>query len=249
MGFFSADAASVVTSRSSRRRKVHSSSHGHSHRHRRSRSSSSDRSRSRGPASIVGSFFNMATGNNSRSHSHWASNNNSKSSFFGASRPSYYKRSPRAGFMTRAYKHLKRIIRDILHWVKRHPIKVFMLVIIPLITSGALVALLARFGLRIPAKLEHWLRTGARAASGDTFGAVGEAMRMTSGGSSNHAATAAAATTAAIGGMGLGMSNNHGFYKSSGSSSTHSVADGYAGRSSSSSEPSLWNTAVNFFRD
>ncbi|KAL5596955.1 hypothetical protein BROUX41_006372 [Berkeleyomyces rouxiae] len=239
MGFFSADAASVITSRSSRRHKArssHSSSH-HHQRRRRSRSSSADRSRSRGPAaSFVGSFFNMAGGNNSRSgSSHWGANN-SKSSFFGASRPSYYKRSPRAGFLARAYKQLKRILRDILHWTKRHPLKVFMLVIIPLITSGALVALLARFGLRIPAKLEHLLRTGARAASGDALGAVGDAMRMTSAGGA-PAAAVAAATTAAAGSAYYG-----------GGSSTHSIADGYVGRSGSP-EPSLWNSAIKIFRD
>ncbi|KAA8576788.1 hypothetical protein EYC84_006845 [Monilinia fructicola] len=38
--------------------------------------------------------------------------------------------------------------------MKRHPVKVFMLVIMPLITGGALAALLKKFGLRLPGGLE-----------------------------------------------------------------------------------------------
>lgn len=93
-------------------------------------------------------------------------------------RPSYYKRSPRQGFMARAYKKVKRLFRDLVHYAKRHPWKVFFLVIMPLVTTGALGALLARFGLRIPAGLERMLGMASRAASGDSFGLARDAMRM-----------------------------------------------------------------------
>jgi hypothetical protein len=93
-------------------------------------------------------------------------------------KPSYYKRSPRHGFVHRAYKQLKRILRDLVSYAKRHPMKVFMLVLMPLITGGALTALLARFGLRMPPTLERMLGVGMKAASGDGIGLVGEAMRM-----------------------------------------------------------------------
>ncbi len=93
-------------------------------------------------------------------------------------KPSYYKRSPRPTFVTRAYKKLKRLLRDLVYYAKHHPVKVFMLVIMPLLTGGALTALLARFGLRMPAGLERMMGMGAKAMSGDSIGLVGEAVRM-----------------------------------------------------------------------
>lgn len=77
---------------------------------------------------------------------------------------------------------MKRLFRDLVHWAKRHPWKVFFLVIMPLITGGFLTALLARFGLRIPPMIERMLSTASKAASGDSVGLVGDAVRMASGG-------------------------------------------------------------------
>jgi hypothetical protein len=67
---------------------------------------------------------------------------------------SHYKRSPRSGYLKRAYAQLRRLLRDLIYYMKRHPMKVFMLVIMPLITGGALTGLLARFGIRLPGGLE-----------------------------------------------------------------------------------------------
>lgn len=92
--------------------------------------------------------------------------------------------------MQRSYRKLKRLLRDLVHYAKRHPLKVFMLVVMPLITGGALTALLARFGMRMPAALESLLGMGAKAMRGDSIGLVGDAVRMASG-----AGAAAAATT------------------------------------------------------
>lgn len=39
--------------------------------------------------------------------------------------------------------------------MKKNPVKVFMLVIMPLITGGALTQLLSRFGIRLPVGLER----------------------------------------------------------------------------------------------
>lgn len=55
------------------------------------------------------------------------------------------------------------------------------MVIMPLITGGALTALLARFGLRIPPAIERMLGVASKAATGDSSGLVGEAVRMASG--------------------------------------------------------------------
>ncbi|KAB5580009.1 hypothetical protein GE09DRAFT_1254311 [Coniochaeta sp. 2T2.1] len=110
--------------------------------------------------------------------------NASRSSFFGFGQrtPSYYKRSPRPSFIQRSLKQVKRLLRDLVYYAKRHPLKVFALVIMPLVTGGFLTALLARFGLRLPAGLERMLGVAVKAGAGDGIGLVGEAVRMASGG-------------------------------------------------------------------
>jgi hypothetical protein len=39
--------------------------------------------------------------------------------------------------------------------MRRHPVKVFFLVIMPLLTGGALTKILAQFGVRLPRGLEN----------------------------------------------------------------------------------------------
>ncbi|GAB1310790.1 Prenylated rab acceptor 1 [Madurella fahalii] len=100
----------------------------------------------------------------------------------GGSGTSHYKRSPRPGFVARALRKLKRLLRDLVYYAKRHPVKVFMLVIMPLVTTGALTALLARFGLRLPPFVERMLGVAAKAGAGDSAGLVGEAVRLVKNG-------------------------------------------------------------------
>lgn len=104
-----------------------------------------EKERSRGLGSIFG-------GGSEGKHSA------SRSSFFGGfgsgRSSSYYKRSPRQGYLKRIYAKLRRLLRDLIYYMKKNPMKVFMLVIMPLITGGALTTLLAKFGLRLPAGLQ-----------------------------------------------------------------------------------------------
>ncbi|CAK7220726.1 hypothetical protein SCUCBS95973_004260 [Sporothrix curviconia] len=203
--------------------KHHSSRHGDRERERERERGYEKRSRSRsrsGTRSInisARSFFGLDDEKSRRHHQSSSSShhhgNKSTTSFFslpnvssrsifssfgrsgggGGSSSSYYRRQPRTSFMQRAYKKLKRLIRDLIYYAKKHPMKVFMLAIMPLITGGALTALLARFGLRMPQSLERMVGAGARAMSGDSVGLVGEAMRM-----------AAVAGTGAAGASGVG---------------------------------------------
>ncbi|KXX74101.1 hypothetical protein MMYC01_208913 [Madurella mycetomatis] len=101
---------------------------------------------------------------------------------FGGGGTSHYRRSPRPGFVARALRKLKRLLRDLVYYAKRHPFKVFMLVIMPLVTTGALTALLARLGLRLPPFVERMLGLAARAGAGDSAGLVGEAVRLVKNG-------------------------------------------------------------------
>jgi hypothetical protein len=86
---------------------------------------------------------------------------------------SYYKRSPRSGYLKRAYAQLRRLLRDLIYYLKRHPMKVFMLVIMPLITGGALTGLLARFGIRLPGGLEKMFGAAGGGGYGVGRGAGG----------------------------------------------------------------------------
>lgn len=53
-----------------------------------------------------------------------------------------------------------------------------MLVLVPLVACGALTALLARFGLRLPSYVERLITTAGKLATGDSVGLVGEAVKM-----------------------------------------------------------------------
>ncbi|ROT37191.1 hypothetical protein SODALDRAFT_351526 [Sodiomyces alkalinus F11] len=196
MGFFDFDGGSVLSTRSSHSHRKSKSSKPKRHRGERGRSPRS-RSTSVGRRSVFagGSVFGgeeYEKGNASRS-SFFGIPNASRSSFFGFSRPSYYKRSPRQGYLHKAKKIVRRLWRDLGRYAKEHPIKVIMLVLMPLITGGFLTTLLAKFGLRLPKTVERLIGVGARAASGDSLGFMSEAVRFAGdsfGGKSNAAAGA-----------------------------------------------------------
>lgn len=58
--------------------------------------------------------------------------------------------------------------------MRRHPIKVFVLVIMPLLTGGALTKILAQFGVRLPHGLEELVGGGKR-GGGERYYARGGA--------------------------------------------------------------------------
>ncbi|KAI0100359.1 hypothetical protein GGR51DRAFT_532664 [Nemania sp. FL0031] len=195
MGFFDGwgDNVSVISRKSHKSHK--SSSHKHKRDKSRSRSHSQERHSKRHSSSGIGGLFgdegNYSKHNSSRGSFFNLGNSSTRSflSMGGGRSPSYYKRSPRPNFMTRAYKKLKRLLRDLVYWAKRHPVKVFMLVIMPLITGGALTALLARFGLRLPAGIQRMLGLAAKTAGGGGgIGLMGEAVRMATGLGGNSSA-------------------------------------------------------------
>ncbi|KIX00220.1 uncharacterized protein Z518_10359 [Rhinocladiella mackenziei CBS 650.93] len=109
-------------------------------------------------------------------------------SFSGGSSRGHGRARPRPGFINR----IRRFFHDVYSYMRRHPIKVFLLVIVPLITGGALSKLLAQFGVRLPRSLEnliggnrqrerYYARGGARDFAGGTAlpgmgGGVGESL-------------------------------------------------------------------------
>ncbi|PYI09026.1 hypothetical protein BO78DRAFT_405227 [Aspergillus sclerotiicarbonarius CBS 121057] len=57
---------------------------------------------------------------------------------------------PRSGFVQRVVRYIKRLLCDIYDYARRNPVKVLILVVIPLLTSGVLQKLLAMIGIRLP---------------------------------------------------------------------------------------------------
>jgi hypothetical protein len=54
----------------------------------------------------------------------------------------------------RIVRKIRRLLRRIVHYAKRHPLKVFFLVILPLITGGVLQKLLSTVGISVPRSLQ-----------------------------------------------------------------------------------------------
>jgi hypothetical protein len=80
-----------------------------------------------------------------------------------------------------------------MYYLKKHPMKVFMLVIMPLITGGALTGLLAKFGIRLPGGIEKM------------FGAAGVGVGRGAGGSMQFERTKVEGPLGALGGLGSGL--------------------------------------------
>jgi len=91
------------------------------------------------------------------------------------SRPSsssYYKRRPRDGYIERLIYKLKHFLRELWYYLRRNPTKVFFLVIMPLISGGALAAFARQFGIRLPDFLSGKQARGVR-ESGGYYGSRG----------------------------------------------------------------------------
>ncbi|KIW30278.1 uncharacterized protein PV07_06033 [Cladophialophora immunda] len=99
---------------------------------------------------------------------------------------------PRSGFINR----IRRFLREIYHWMRRNPIRTFVLVILPLITGGALSKLLGTVGIRLPAGLQRMMGGREMSQTTERFYARGGA-RDFGGGS-------------ALPGMGGGIGNSIG---------------------------------------
>ncbi|GAM82569.1 hypothetical protein ANO11243_005510 [Dothideomycetidae sp. 11243] len=64
---------------------------------------------------------------------------------------SSYKRRPRDGYIAYLFSKLKRLIHDLWKYARRHPLKAFLALVVPLISAGgAIGALLRSFGVGVP---------------------------------------------------------------------------------------------------
>ncbi|GAB7344003.1 hypothetical protein MBLNU457_1931t2 [Dothideomycetes sp. NU457] len=106
----------------------------------------------------------------------------STSSFSFFSRPashngsSHYRRRPRDGYISYLIHKLKRLLLDLFNYARKHPVKAFLAVAVPLLSAGgAIGGLLRQFGVRLPLGLEGIISSmsGSRRYSGGYYGSRG----------------------------------------------------------------------------
>lgn len=68
--------------------------------------------------------------------------------------------------MQRLVRSIKKLFRDIYRYARHHPMKVFLMVILPLLTSGVLPKLLGMIGIRLPHGMMSALGGSAPGARG-----------------------------------------------------------------------------------
>ncbi|KAL2864573.1 uncharacterized protein BJX67DRAFT_205672 [Aspergillus lucknowensis] len=90
----------------------------------------------------------------------------------GRSSPSVFSSSsrrarPRSGFIQRIVRYIRRLFRDIIHYARRHPMKVLLLVVVPLITSGVLYKLFGMIGIHLPKHIFGGSSSSSSRSGGD----------------------------------------------------------------------------------
>lgn len=108
------------------------------------------------------SYFGGAGGNHSSSRGFFSSS--------GSGGSSYYKRRPRDGYIQYLVHRLQRLLKDLWQYFRRHPVKAFFAVIVPLISAGgAIGGLLKGMGVRLPPGMSDVLGTGSTSRGGGGY--------------------------------------------------------------------------------
>ncbi|OCK95419.1 uncharacterized protein K441DRAFT_686759 [Cenococcum geophilum 1.58] len=92
---------------------------------------------------------------------------------------SHYKRRPRDGYIQRMIYKFKHLLRKLYDYARRHPIKVFFMVIMPLISGGLLHKAAKQLGIRLPDVLKG--SGGASRGGGGYYGSEGYGKEESSG--------------------------------------------------------------------
>jgi hypothetical protein len=134
-----------------------------------------DRSRSRSPSRRSNAGYYASRPSYSRSAASFFSFGGSGGSRASRNGGHSSRARPRSGFINR----IRHFLRKIYEYMRRNPLKVFFLVIMPLITGGALTKLLGQFGVRLPRSLENL--AGGQRAQTERFYARGGARDFPGG--------------------------------------------------------------------
>ena len=76
--------------------------------------------------------------------------------------------------MQRVIRYIRNLLRDLYDYARRHPVKVFMMVIVPLVTSGVLQRLLRMIGVPLPRKI---FGGGGNGGHGHGHGGGGDGLK------------------------------------------------------------------------
>lgn len=107
----------------------------------------------------------------------------SRGIFGGSGGSSYYKRRPRDGYIQYLMHRLQRMIKELWYYARKHPVKAFFAVVVPLLSAGgAIGGLLKQFGVRLPGGLMSTFGGDTRRYSGGYYGSSGYSSRDMGGG-------------------------------------------------------------------
>lgn len=109
------------------------------------------RSRGHSPARSTGAFTRPSYARSASGSFFGGGTSRGIFSSGGGGGSSYYKRRPRDGYISYLVHKLQRMIKELWYYARRHPVKAFFAVVVPLISAGgALHGLLRQFGIRLP---------------------------------------------------------------------------------------------------
>ncbi|TKA72105.1 hypothetical protein B0A55_06515 [Friedmanniomyces simplex] len=150
--------------------KSYSDNDRHSTSHSRSTTHNSHNSFQRPSANTArsssSSFFNTNLGGNNNNYSSSRSIFGGGGSSGGGS--SYYKRRPRDGYIAYLVHKLQRMVKELWYYARRHPVKAFFAVVVPLLSAGGAIGGLMRgLNIRLPGGL------GAGSGGGGMLGGFG----------------------------------------------------------------------------
>ncbi|KAF2740414.1 hypothetical protein EJ04DRAFT_540093 [Polyplosphaeria fusca] len=102
----------------------------------------------------------------------WAGSSYSSSSRHHSS-TSRYGRRPRDGYIAYLYDKFRHFLRKLWAYARRHPYKVFFMVIMPLVSGGVLHKLARQFGVNLPDMGQKGGHGGERGGGGGYYGSEG----------------------------------------------------------------------------
>jgi len=140
----------------------YSESHHNSHSH----------SRPRSPARSAHSNAHYSRPSYARSASGSIFGGSSRGIFNSSSSSSYYKRRPRDGYVSYLVHKLQRMVKELWYYARRHPVKAFFAVVVPLLSAGgAIGGLMRQLGVSLPMGLGGGARYSRGA--GGYYGSAG----------------------------------------------------------------------------
>lgn len=156
-----------------------SSTYGGTSRHR-------SRSNTRSASGRSGYYARPSASRSSSYHGGGSGNYSSSRGFFsstGSGGSSHYKRRPRDGYISYLVHRLQRLLKDLWHYFRRHPVKAFFAVIVPLISAGGAVGgLLKGMGVRLPPGMGGIFGDGgSKRGGGGYYGSHGYSGSSSSG--------------------------------------------------------------------